>query len=321
MKYKNIIVPVTLIILGMGIFAYKKNTQVILKKNILTMPWHSIRKDKLIEIETILYKDTNTFRYKLQKKQGTWYLECPIQIMARQDKSAVLVNDFLNLKPSSILSNISKEEFTTFGLATPSLKVSGIFKDNKTNFFIVGNKTSVGEQYYIANQELSDVVYLIHSSNLNDFISGVSRLIDTYFISKAIDQAQNISLKTFNGEIFIFSNNNQLWKQISPPVNEERDWGIRRFLLQTKELTFNPNTITFNTNIENLEKLKINTNTSPFLEIIYNDGSEALFYIGTEMKNNSYPVYSVSQQLISFSDAKTIDEIFDIENNDFEIKK
>ncbi|MGL4389124.1 MAG: DUF4340 domain-containing protein, partial [Brevinema sp.] len=271
-------------------------------------------------IETILYKETNSFRYNIKKNQGTWYLDSPIQIVAQQDKSIVLVNEFLNLKPSSLLSNISVEEFDSFGLNNPSLKISGIFKDNITNFFIVGNKTSVGEQYYVATSQKSKLVYLIDNKALSYFINGISHLIDPYFISRPIDQVVSISLKTFQNEIFIFTNDNE-WSQITPSTNNELDWGIRRFLLYTKELKFNPNNITFNISNETLSTLKIDTNTSPMLKLLYNDGTKVLFYIGTELKNNYYPVYSVSQHLISFSDQNIINQIFNITEKDLEIKK
>ncbi|MGL4394876.1 MAG: DUF4340 domain-containing protein [Brevinema sp.] len=321
MKNKNIILSVTLIIIGVAIFAYKKNTQVTLKKNILVMPWSNIRKDKLMHIETTMNKGTNAFRYDLKKDQGTWYLDSPIQIMAQQDKSLILVNEFMNLRPRSVLSNISEEEFDSFGLKNPSIKVAGIFRDEGTNFFIVGNKTSVGDQYYVATAEKTDTVYLIDNQTLSYFINGVSHLVDTYFISKPIDQVVSVSLKTFSGEKFTFTNNQQMWEQISPATSEAVDWGVRKFLLQAKDLRFNPESITFNTSDENLRILKINTQTSPMLTMNYSDGSSATFYVGTEERNKHYPIYSISQKLISFSSTDSVAQIFKTTKKDFEIKK
>lgn len=321
MKNKNIIVSIVLIVIGVGVIFYKNKQTVHLKKNVLSMPWSDIRKDKLISIETIAYQHTNELKYTIKKEQGIWYLTSPISIKTQQDKSMILANDFLNLRPTSILSNVSTEEFNNFGLNKPLLKIAGIFKDASTNFFIVGSKTSIGNEYYAADNVSSNIVYIIHESNLSPFIQGVSSIIDTYFISQAIDQATFVELKTFDGSSYQFTNIQQVWSQISPSNTNCIDWGLRKFLLDTKNLQFDPEKLTFSISDKNLSALGINTNTSPLLSIKYNDGNASLFYIGNKNKNNNqYPVYSVFQKIIAFSDEDTIKTIFDISTKDFENK-
>ncbi|MGL4367389.1 MAG: DUF4340 domain-containing protein [Brevinemataceae bacterium] len=319
-KETSIFISLSLLLIGLGILIITEKRKIRIKPHVQNISWSTMRKDQLTGIETILYQDSKEFRYSLERKNAEWYLTYPIQTEASASKSAILANDFLNLNIQSTISNVSTEEFESYGLSNPILKVSGIFKKNLTNSFIVGKKTSVGNQYYIAENNITNTVYIIEQTNLEPFLQGITSIINNYFITRSTDEILELSIRNFKGQELSFAYINGFWIQTAPQENTQIDWIFRRFLLRVKDLQFKPETIIFNTNKSTLEKIGISTNSSPKISVTFQNGSFSEFYIGKERQDNTYPVFIPSQSLIALSEDDIINEIFLISEDTF-VKK
>jgi len=317
-KNKSILFYIILLILGTGIFIMNNKNNSI-KTQIPEVPWHSLRKDMLLEICTILYTKKEPVRYNIRRENGVWNIIYPINIQALPEKAINLANTFLNLYPSRKLTNLSSEEFISYGLDKPVLKIAGILKNNKTNQFIIGKKTSIGNQYYIAANQDKETAYILDTTYLEPYIQGIAGIINNHLVTQTIDQINKIKFINFKKETLIFESSNNFWIQIYPHINRKIDWGVRRFLLDVKNLTFDPNSIIFDINDKLLSKFNINTNNSPQLQLFFNDGTKSKFFISSIKTNNAYIIYNLSQNLIATSDQSIIQEIFNTIITDFTI--
>lgn len=319
-KNKNILISIILLIIGAGIFVFINQSR---ESQTLTpqIPWAKLRKDMLTEISVTLYTQKSPVQYSIKRAQGAWRVAYPISIQALPEKAIHLANTFLNLYPDQKLTNLSQEEFISYGLTKPVLRVQGILKNKKTNCFIVGKKTNIGNRYYIAVNNKTNFAYLIQNTYLEPFIQGISGIINNYLVTQPINNIINIKFINFRKQEMHFNSSNQFWIQTKPYQNKKVDWGVRQFLLRAKNLNFDPHTLHFTINQKILSKFNINTNSSPQLKLRFNDGTGSQFFIGSIQSNNTYPIYNSTQDLIGSGDKNTIEDIFNTSIQDFTINK
>ncbi len=311
-------IPVVLLMIAWGVFTYTNKQKVQKKADIIQMSWADIRKDKLVSIVSTIYRDTNEVSYILQKSQGTWQLVEPFNATIFVDKAIILANGFLTLTPSEEITDATKEDLISYGLDTPTFKIQGVF-DSETNGFIIGNRTAIGEQYYIQDLNNKDIVYIIEEQKLIPFIQGVSTLINNYFVTQSTDDIIYVSFQNMIQEKILITNSNHFW--IMTDDNSPADWGTKRFLLALKELSFDARSINFDTSKESLVAFGISEETSPQISLIFKDNSTNTLMVGLSNDNGVYPIYLSKEDMIAYSSASGILDIFSTIRQDFQVQK
>lgn len=311
---KKLTLTIIFLISALFIFTYLEKSKVKAKDNALTFSWDHYRKDKLTTI-TATKHGVEDITYTIKKENGIWSLVEPISITIFQEKTLALVNAFLTLTPSSILTNIAPEDMYSYGLNIPAYKIAGVF-DGETNEFIIGDKARVGDNYYVVDKNRPDEVYLVSEKQLVPFILGLSALVNNDFLTKSTEELTQVSFKNNEDVIITLSNDNQMWIQTSPTTNNQADWGARKFLLSLRDLSFDVKTLSFDITEENLSELGITKDKSKFLELIFDNNNTNTYIFGDPI-NKMYPVYSSHEQIIAYVPVDVMDVVFGARLQDF----
>ncbi|MDK2818468.1 MAG: DUF4340 domain-containing protein [Spirochaetota bacterium] len=312
---KQLLISGIILFIGWGIFTFINRKQVHSKENIIKLSWSNIRKDKFLSLTTTIYKNNTNVYYTITKNQGSWILTEPINISILPEKAALLVNGLLTLTPSQMLTNINDTELNTYGLNSPQLKITGFF-DNAIYGFFVGQKTTIGNQFYIKDINNSNTVYLIDSHVIEPFIQGISSIINNKFLTQSTDDILAIKFKNMHQETIELTNENTFWIQKFPEENPNVDWGTKKFLLSLKDLTFNTDSFSFDVDNTILKNLGIDKNSSLMISLLFNNGEYSDLYIGSKTTNNTYPIYISKNNMIAYIDLLMIQNIFGVSTKD-----
>lgn len=316
---KEYLIPVLLLVLSGGIFWYIQDRKVRFKPDIINLSWSDIRKDQLIGITTSAYTNGEVFSYTVTKDQGEWGLTDPIDVAIFPEKALLLANSFLTLTPQEKITNSTPEQRESYGLLKPRIKVTGIFKKS-TNSFIIGEKTSVGNQLYFADSSDSDTVYLIKEESLDAFTKGISSLINNYYLQNNTDHVITIDFRNIQGDHLFITNSDSFWVLSKPTDNPHVDWGTRKFLLSIKDIQFHPKSMRLNSTEEQRAELGINSD-SPYITLLFQDGSQSSLYIGNVEKNRALPIFITPENIFAYSDISLLDKAFFTKEIDLITKK
>ncbi len=312
---KQLLISGIILFIGWGIFTFINQKQVRSKENVIKLSWSNIRKDKFLSLTTTIYKNNTNVSYTITKNQGSWILTEPINISILPEKAALLVNGLLTLTPSQMLTNINETELNNYGLNSPQLKITGSF-DNAIYGFIVGQKTTIGNQFYIKDINNSNTVYLVDSNVIEPFIQGISSIINNKFLTQSTDDILAIKFKNIHQEIIELTNKNAFWIQKMPEENSNVDWGTKKFLLSLKDLIFNTDSFSFDVDDTILKNLGIDKNSSLMISLLFNNGEYSDLYIGSKTNNNTYPIYISKNNMIAYIDLLMMQNIFSVSTKD-----
>lgn len=318
MRYKSWIFIGILCVTGV-LFLIGKHLKNKPQTNPLTFPWSDLRKDYLLGIESVLYQENKKFPYKLLREQNTWHLEEPLQIDALPEKAILLANTFLTAKPLEKITDISAEDYNAYGFSEPRLEVQAIIKNNTNQGFIVGTETRVGNNFYIMLLDQTNTAYIISGSSLEPFFAGAPALINNNIFTESSDSVREIKFRNFDGKENFFIKKDNFWVQIFPENNTEKDWGLRQFILHAKNLYFYPQSIIFSASPQQLQQAGINTNTSPYLTLIFEDRTSSVF-LGSKQENG-YAAYIPTLNILAEIPTDIADTVFHIDSNDFRIRQ
>lgn len=285
----------------------------------LEFPWSELRKDNLLGIESVLYQKNKKFQYKLLREQNTWHLEEPLQIEALPEKAILLANTFLTIQPLEKITGISAEDYKAYGFSEPRLEVQAIIKNDTNQGFIVGTETRVGNNFYIMLLNQTNTAYTISGNSLEPFLAGASALINNNIFTESSDSVQGIKFRNFQGKEIFFIKKDNFWVQIYPENHTEKDWGLRRFILHAKNLYFYPQSIIFSATHQQLQEAGINTNTAPYLTLIFEDKTSSVF-LGNKQENG-YAAYIPALNILAAIPTDIADTVFHIDSNDFKIRQ
>ena len=317
---KQLLISSILLLAGWGIFTFIDKKQVRSKNDVVKFSWSNIRKDKFSALTTVIYKKDKSVQYTLTRDQGTWIITDPINIAVLPEKATLLVNGLLTLTPTQILTNISESELSTYGLDAPRIKVTGDF-ENTIHGFIVGQKTPVGDQLYIADINTSNTVYVVNYNAVEPFLQGISSIIDNRFLTESIDDIISIKFKNIQKEVIELTNENTFWIQTFPEVNRNADWGTKNFLLTLKNITFSKDSFNFDVNDTILQSLGIDKTNSPMIELLFKNGDRSELYIGTKTTEGKYPIYISKQNIIAHIDSLMMQSVFNVSAQDLTTRK
>ena len=317
---KQLLISSILLLAGWGIFTFIDKKQVRSKNDVVKFSWSNIRKDKFSALTTVIYKKDKSVQYTLTRDQGTWIITDPINIAVLPEKATLLVNGLLTLTPTQILTNISESELSTYGLDAPRIKVTGDF-ENTIHGFIVGQKTPVGDQLYIADINTSNTVYVVNYNAVEPFLQGISSIIDNRFLTESIDDIISIKFKNIQKEVIELTNENTFWIQTFPEVNRNADWGTKNFLLTLKNITFSKDSFNFDVNDTILQSLGIDKMNSPMIELLFKNGDRSELYIGTKTTGGKYPIYISKQNIIAHIDSLMMQSVFNVSAQDLTTRK
>ena len=317
---KQLLISSILLLAGWGIFTFIDKKQVRSKNDVVKFSWSNIRKDKFSALTTVIYKKDKSVQYTLTRDQGTWIITDPINIAVLPEKATLLVNGLLTLTPTQILTNISESELSTYGLDAPRIKVTGDF-ENTIHGFIVGQKTPVGDQLYIADINTSNTVYVVNYNAVEPFLQGISSIIDNRFLTESIDDIISIKFKNIQKEVIELTNENTFWIQTFPEVNRNADWGTKNFLLTLKNITFSKDSFNFDVNDTILQSLGIDKTNSPMIELLFKNGDRSELYIGTKTTGGKYPIYISKQNIIAHIDSLMMQSVFNVSAQDLTTRK
>ena len=312
---KQLLISGIILFIGWGIFTFINQKQVRSKENVIKLSWSNIRKDKFLSLTTTIYKNNTNVSYTITRNQGSWILTEPINISILPEKAALLVNGLLTLTPSQMLTNINETELNNYGLNSPQLKITGSF-DNAIYGFIVGQKTTIGNQFYIKDINNSNTVYLVDSNVIEPFIQGISSIINNKFLTQSTDDILAIKFKNIHQEIIELTNKNAFWIQKMPEENSNVDWGTKKFLLSLKDLIFNTDSFSFDVDDTILKNLGIDKNSSLMISLLFNNGEYSDLYIGSKTNNNTYPIYISKNNMIAYIDLLMMQNIFSVSTKD-----
>ena len=312
---KQLLISGIILFIGWGIFTFINQKQVRSKENVIKLSWSNIRKDKFLSLTTTIYKNNTNVSYTITKNQGSWILSEPINISILPEKAALLVNGLLTLTPSQMLTNINETELNNYGLNSPQLKITGSF-DNAIYGFIVGQKTTIGNQFYIKDINNSNTVYLVDSNVIEPFIQGISSIINNKFLTQSTDDILAIKFKNIHQEIIELTNKNAFWIQKMPEENSNVDWGTKKFLLSLKDLIFNTDSFSFDVDDTILKNLGIDKNSSLMISLLFNNGEYSDLYIGSKTNNNTYAIYISKNNMIAYIDLLMMQNIFSVSTKD-----
>ena len=317
---KQLLISSILLLAGWGIFTFIDKKQVRSKNDVVKFSWSNIRKDKFSALTTVIYKKDKSVQYTLTRDQGTWIITDPINIAVLPEKATLLVNGLLTLTPTQILTNISESELSAYGLDAPRIKVTGDF-ENTIHGFIVGQKTPVGDQLYIADINTSNTVYVVNYNAVEPFLQGISSIIDNRFLTESIDDIISIKFKNIQKEVIELTNENTFWIQTFPEVNRNADWGTKNFLLTLKNITFSKDSFNFDVNDTILQSLGIDKMNSPMIELLFKNGDRSELYIGTKTTEGKYPIYISKQNIIAHIDSLMMQSVFNVSAQDLTTRK
>jgi len=312
---KQLLISSILLFAGWGIFTFIDQKKLRSKDTVIKLSWSDIRKDKFSALTTIIYKNNDSVQYTLTRDQGSWIITEPINIAVLPEKAILLVNGLLTLTPSQVLTNISESELSNYGLDTPRIKVTGNF-DNTTHGFIVGQKTPIGDQLYIADINNSNTVYIVNYNAIEPFLQGISSIINNKFLTVSTDDVVSIKFKNMQKEIIELTNNNTFWVQTFPEENINVDWGTKNFLLSLKNLAFNKDSFSFDVNDTILQSLGIDKTSSPMISLLFKNGEDSTLYIGTKTTDEKYPIYISKKNIIAYVDTLMIQNVFNVSAQD-----
>ena len=315
---KQFIIPIVLIVLGWGIFTFVEKRKIRTKDNTIQLSWSNLRKDQLTGLATTLYKPQGTLTYTIQRVQGEWVLTEPLNTPLLAEKTILLANSFLTLSPEQEFTNVDPENYTSYGLDTPKVRVIGTLKDGSSVGFIIGDKTTVGDQYYIAEIDKPNSIYSVSTEDILFFIEGIEAIIETRIFSQSSENALAIEFHNLKNEVIKLTNIDQFWSQTFPEANKNVDWGTRKFLLSARDLVFEANSLKFNVTPMELLDVGIDLEQSPRLIVTFLEGEKVAMYLSSKATENYYPVYLAKENMIVFCSKASIHSVFDIQTADFQ---
>ena len=317
---KQLLISSILLFAGWGIFTFINKKEVRSKNNVIKLSWSDIRKDKFSALTTTVYKNNKSVQYTLTRDQGSWVITEPINIAVLPEKATLLVNSLLTLTPSQVLTNVSDSELTGYGLDTPRIKVTGEF-DKTIHGFIVGQKTPVGDQLYIADINNSNTVYIVNFNAIEPFLQGISSIIDNRFLIESTDDIVSIKFKNTKKEVIELTNKNTFWVQTLPEANPNVDWGTKNFLLSLKNLAFDKESFSLDVNDTILQSLGIDKTSSSMILLLFKSGEYSELYIGTKTTEGKYPIYISKQNIIAYIDTLMMQSVFNVSAQDLTTRK
>ena len=317
---KQLLISGILLFAGWGIFTFINKREVRSKHTVIKLSWSDIRKDKFLALTTTVYKNNDSVQYTLTRDQGSWIITEPINIAVLPEKATLLVNGLLTLTPSQVLTNINQSELTTYGLDAPRIKVTGNF-ENTIHGFIVGQKTPVGDQLYIADINHFNTVYVVDFKAIEPFLQGISSIIDNRFLTESTDDIVSIKFKNIQKEVIELTNKNTFWVQTLPEANPNVDWGTKNFLLSLKNLAFDKKSFSLDVNDAILQSLGIDKISSPMILLSFKNGEYSELYIGTKTAEEKYPIYISKQNIIAYIDPLMMQSVFNVSAQDLTTRK
>ncbi|MGL5721993.1 MAG: DUF4340 domain-containing protein [Brevinema sp.] len=311
MKKQSVLTVGILFVLSIVCFFYVSNRS----KNAIrdTYPWSEARKDALVSLELEDYRPNSPRKFVLSQENGVWGIFKPIHYAVSQDRIAIFATTFMNLKPKNIFTNVSPEEYNAYGFNNPQMRINAKIKGLPDSTILLGTSTTLGGDVYTALESNKDVVYLLSASEASIILGGLNVLLNSTPFNREYDDNSQVLVKNLLDEDWDFIKTNGFWV-LQPSMETNKDWGMRRFLLQTKDLRFETNLIRYDVSSSELNDMGINVNESPYLRIRNSEASYTVF-LGAEQEG-MYQAYIPEMQMgVSISSA-LVHQVFRISLND-----
>ncbi|HTT60468.1 MAG TPA: DUF4340 domain-containing protein [Bryobacteraceae bacterium] len=173
----------------------------------------SIPEDQIKEVEL---KKTGAETTVLQKgADGKWELTAPKPLRADQDTVKSLVSSLATLNADTVVED-KATDLSPYGLKTPTLDVTVVKNDGKSQDFLIGDDTPTGGSAY-ARLEGNPHVYTIASYVKTSIDKTPNDLRDKRLLTFDQDKLTRVDLQTAKGETIEFGKNNQNDWQILKP--------------------------------------------------------------------------------------------------------
>ncbi|MGL5721446.1 MAG: DUF4340 domain-containing protein [Brevinema sp.] len=312
MKKQSVLTVGILLVLSIICFIYVTNRS---KSGVSDRyPWADARKDALVSLEITDSRPNSPRKFILSMENGVLGVFKPIHYATSPDRIAIFATTFMNLKPKNMFTNVSPEEFNAYGLNTPQLRINVSIKGQSDTTLLLGTSTTLGGDVYTALENNRNVVYLLAAQEASILLGGMNMLLYNAPYSVQVDNATQVFLRNNRGEDWDFIKTNGFWVQ-HPSMETNKDWGMRRFLLQAKDLSFETNVILYDLASSELSNLGVDTNTSPYISLRYEDSSSYSIFIGRE-DEGFYQAYIPEMTLGVMISSVFVNRIFGVSLND-----
>lgn len=314
MKKTSIFSAGLLLLVSSGFFLYMSSRK---PKKVEGFPWAELRKDALIGMEIELGMSSEKF--SLAFNQGEWKLVKPEYYQTLPDKVAILANTFMTLKPKSILTNLTVEEYNAYGFSTPRVHFTARVKGGKNIALLLGKETSIGEDIYAAVEGVKEIAYIVPSKEAAIFFQGMNTLINNNILVENSDRLNRIMFRNLKNESQTFEKIESFWIE-RPSGDTNKDWGVRRFILSAQDLKFETKEIIYNVSSAQLLEAGIDTNLSPMLSFTFDDDKTSTVFVGKKI-SNYYAVYLPEMKLSALVQTDLINGVFNYSSKDMVVKK
>ena len=161
---RSIIFPLVLLILAGGVYFYLKNRQGTKEEpvadNRIVLSRHE--KDAVLRMEL----ESAAGRVVLVKKDGEWQVEEPYPVALNQARVDDIAYSFSRLFAERVVEE-DPEDLSLYGLEKPRATARAVLADQSELLFYLGDKTSVGDSYYLqaAGSPTVYTVWRTHGTN------------------------------------------------------------------------------------------------------------------------------------------------------------
>ena len=168
------------------------------------------------DIQQVTLKHSSGEATVLQKgADGKWQITAPKPLRADQDTAKTLVSSLAALNADKVVEN-KASDLTPYGLGTPSLDVTVVKKDGKSQDVLIGDDAPTGGGTY-AKLAGDAHVYTIASYIKSSIDKTPNDLRDKRLLTFDQEKLTRVGIQTAKGESFEFGKNNQNDWQILKP--------------------------------------------------------------------------------------------------------
>ena len=214
MKPKGLFIAVALLAVLGGVWIWSNKKQEADAKKaptdtttkLLTVP-----EDQVQEIR--LKKGADTL--VLRRDSGKWHITAPQPYSADPDTSSSLVSSLTSVSADKLIDE-KATDLSAYGLSSPSLDVTVVRKDGKTNELLIGDETPTSSGFYAKVAGNDPRVFTIQSFVKTGLDKGLNDLRDKRLLTFDQDKITRVQLQAKGGAVEFGKNNNNEWQILQP---------------------------------------------------------------------------------------------------------
>ncbi|MBV9760572.1 MAG: DUF4340 domain-containing protein [Acidobacteriaceae bacterium] len=232
MKQRNLLIAAVLLAaLSGGVWWAKRHPQSTESSNIPASP--KLTDIPQAQIKQIDLKKKDGTTVVLQNENGRWAITAPESLPADQDAANNVASTFNPVSADNIVEDKPKD-LSQYGLTNPTLTVTVIEKDGKSQQLLLGDDVPAGSLVY-ARANSDPKVYAVASSIKTSLDKSVNDLRDKRLLTFDSNRLTRIELVSAKSDIEFGKNNQNDWQILKPQPYRADSFQVEELLRKLTE--------------------------------------------------------------------------------------